>query len=153
MSMDSLFIQKKIWEELILELKKRGRGRRESGAFLIGNNMNVETFICYDDLDPKALRKGMIIFHSEGFIPLFSFCQKNKMKVLADVHTHPGVWTLQSELDRKHPMIAVAGHLSLIVPNYAKGNVASIEGVGIHEYISNYSWKYWSCESEKVKLS
>src|SRR6185369_7768267 len=107
----NLFIPKKIWKELILELRKRGKGKRESGAFLIGTNNNITSFICYDDLDPYALNKGMITFHSEGFIPLFTYCEKNKTKVLADVHTHPGTWTNQSELDRTHPMFAVTGHL------------------------------------------
>jgi proteasome lid subunit RPN8/RPN11 len=43
------------------------------------------------------------------------------MEVLADVHTHPGLDSSQSETDRTHPMISESGHVALIVPSYAKG--------------------------------
>jgi len=52
-----------VWWPLIRELKRRGGGRRESGAFLLGSSgtQQVTHFICYDDLDPTTLDTGIIV--------------------------------------------------------------------------------------------
>lgn len=149
-----LNIPKTIWKNLIFELRKRGNGKRESGAFLLGNPQEriITNFCCYDDFDPSALESGMIKFNSNGFIPLLTFCEKNQLVVYADVHTHPYKWTQQSELDRTNPMVAVPGHIALIVPCFAKKNARTLAGVGIHEYIKNYRWNQWAVNSGKIKL-
>ena len=51
----------------------------------------------------------------EGF---FDICKARGLTVVADVHTHPS-GAEQSGSDRAHPIIARAGHLALIVPNFA----------------------------------
>jgi hypothetical protein len=104
-----------VWWSLIRELKHRSGGRRESGAFLLGRSgtRQVTHFICYDDLDPTALDTGIIVFHGEGFVPLWEFCRTRKKRVFADVHTHATEWTGQSNSDRTHPMIAQSGHVAL----------------------------------------
>ena len=126
------------------ELRRRGRGRRESGAFLLGVRMDgvsvVRDFVCYDELDPNALNLGYVTFHGSGFPPLWAICRERCLQVVADVHTHPGSDTRQSEIDRRHPMIPVAGHLALIIPIFAKGNGLSTRGIGVHEYRGS-DWK------------
>ena len=47
-----------LWRRLYSELRRRSKGRRESGAFLLGQSSKVSAFICYDDLDPSALDTG-----------------------------------------------------------------------------------------------
>jgi hypothetical protein len=144
-----------VWCRLIYELKRRGAGRRESGAFLLGNHgtRRATHFICYDDLDPTALDTGIIVFHGQGFVPLWEVCRARKMRVLADVHTHPTEWTGQSESDRTHPMIAQRGHVALIVPHLAQGRFQSLKGVGIHEYCGDHRWNAWGPKTGKVRLS
>ena len=144
-----------VWWRLIRELKRRGRGRRESGAFLLGGNsaQKITHFICYDDLDPTALDTGIIVFHGEGFVPLWEFCRIRKMRVLADVHTHAGEWTGQSDSDRTHPMICQSGHMALIVPHLAQRRFQSLNGVGIHEYCGDHRWNAWTPQSGKVRLT
>ncbi len=144
-----------VWWRLIRELKRRGGGHRESGAFLLGGNgaRKVSHFICYDDLDPTALDTGIIMFHGEGFVPLWEFCRARKMRVLADVHTHPSEWTGQSGSDSTHPMIAQSGHVALIVPQFAQRRFQSLAGVGIHEYCGDHRWNSWGPKSGKVRLT
>jgi hypothetical protein len=144
-----------VWKQLMQELKKRGGGERESGAFLLGYKQDklVTSFICYDDLDPHAFDSGIIVFNGDGFIPLWKHCHANNLKVLADVHTHPDEWTGQSSSDRRHPMIAQAGHIALIIPNLALNSEESLCGVGIHEFLGDRHWKSWKEEDGIVTLN
>ena len=135
------------WRKLILELRRRGRGRRESGAFLLGDRdgdlARVREFVCYDDLDPSSLDTGAVTFHGEGLKALWALCRQRQLEVVADVHTHPWSDTRQSRIDSRHPMIPVSGHLALIVPNFAYTSPHSLAGVGIHEY-GDSGWKSFS---------
>jgi proteasome lid subunit RPN8/RPN11 len=131
-----------LWMRLIRQLRKRGYGRRESGAFLLckQGSRRITKFICYDDLDPTAMDTGIIVFHGAGFVPLWEYCRHAQMVVVADVHTHGDEWTGQSDADRTHPMIGKMGHVGLIVPHYAQRNLLSLAGVGIYEYAGNHQW-------------
>lgn len=131
-----------LWIRLVRELRRRGRGERESGAFLLSKqgSRRITKFICYDDLDPTVLDTGIIVFHGAGFVPLWDYCRSEEMMVVADVHTHGDEWTGQSDADRTHPMIGQKGHVSLIAPHFARRNRLSLRGVGIYEYAGNHSW-------------
>jgi hypothetical protein len=144
-----------LWRRLMAQLKRRGDGVRESGAFLLGHvgGCKIKHFIPYDDLDPAALDTGIISFQGAGFVPLWNFCREKKMQVLADVHTHGGKWTGQSGTDQTNPMIETPGHIALIVPNFARGNKATLKGVGIYEYLGGHEWRTWNAKSGKFKIS
>lgn len=131
-----------LWMRLIRQLRRRGHGQRESGAFLLGRigQGRITRFVCYDDLDPQALDTGIIMFHGHGFVPLWEICRRENMRVFADVHTHGDEWTGQSKADRTHPMVGQKGHVSLIVPHYATRNLVGFDGVGIYEYAGNHRW-------------
>jgi proteasome lid subunit RPN8/RPN11 len=134
------------WRQMFFELRKRGMGLRESGAFLLSrpNSKRVERFICFDDLDDSALDSGIIMFHANGFVRLWNICMDEGIRVVADVHTHPDDWTGQSWADKSHPMVAQAGHISLIIPDFAQGHGNSLKGVGVHEYLGSHKWKTYS---------
>ena len=142
MSNEPLRISRWLWMRLFRQLRRRGRGERESGAFLLSHHgsRKITKFICYDDLDPTALDSGIIVFHGVGFVPLWEFCRREQMSVVADIHTHGNGWTGQSNADRTHPMIGQKGHVSLIAPHFAQRNQFSSKGVGVYEYAGNHRW-------------
>lgn len=123
------------------ELRIRGKGTRESGAFLLSKpeSVVVSEFVCFDDLDPNSLR-GNIQFGHNGFAKLWNYLEINGLRVVADVHTHPGNWTGQSITDVNNPMISMSGHLALIVPKFAQRRFQLLKGVGIYEYLGAYNW-------------
>lgn len=132
-----------LWEEIIRELRRRGLdGRRESGAFLLASpeedRHRVVRPAYFDDLDPHCL-VGNIHIRSVGFTKLWQLCEEAGLRVLADVHTHPGASVAQSGTDLTNPMIAREGHLALIVPHYATRPVTA-RVVGVHEYRGDL-WK------------
>jgi len=132
-----------VWRGLLRGLRSRGQGVRESGAFLLGTRtgeiVEIVDFILYDDLDPHALDTGIIRFDGRYFGALWERCRSVALEVVADVHTHPGA-AYQSPSDQAHPMIACAGHIALILPNFAMPPVRVAE-VGIYRYLGNKQWE------------
>ena len=155
MASQTLTIPILLWWHLLRELRRRGRGNRESGAFLLGlaSETKVLRIVFYDDLDPHALDTGIIEFDGSGYVPLWKLCREKKLRVLADVHTHPTDWTEQSGSDRTHPMISQRGHVALIVPNFARRTLQKLRGVGIHEYLGNHQWKSWEPKSGRIRIT
>jgi proteasome lid subunit RPN8/RPN11 len=95
--------------------------------------------VYYDDLDPRAIDRGIVIFDGNGFGPLWQICRESDLSVVADVHTHPQQ-SRQSDADRRHPMIAMPGHIALIVPNFAQ-RVPPVDELGIYEYTGAHQWR------------
>ncbi|MDE0198411.1 MAG: hypothetical protein OXK78_09465 [Caldilineaceae bacterium] len=133
----------KLWRQGLAEVARRGKGRHESGAFLLGRRHGsrgrVEQFAYYDDFDPSCLDSGIVIFDGAGFGPLWELCRQTGLTVLADLHTHPSPGpTRQSTLDKDNPMIAQPGHVALIVPNFAHN--FKMEDIGVYEYLGSHNW-------------
>lgn len=132
-----------LWRRLLAGLRERGQhGRRESGAFLLGRRRHgrarVLAFVLYDDLDPGCLDTGIVRFDGRYFGALWGLCEARGLTVVADVHTHPA-GSQQSDSDRAHPMVALAGHLALIVPRFAAPPVRR-DGLGIYRYEGSKRW-------------
>lgn len=131
------------WDELIDELGRRGRGERESGAFLLASRhgrrrATVQRVTYFDDVDPTCLTGG-ITLQSSGFTALWRICAAHGLRVIADVHTHPGGWVEQSEVDQANPMIATLGHVAIIVPSFAAERTRAGD-CGVHVYLGSHRW-------------
>jgi hypothetical protein len=128
------------WRTLMTELRLRGHGRRESGAFLLAErgSRRVERAVYLDDLDPNCLN-GAIAFDGMYYDLLWQVCDETGLVVVADAHTHPRKWVGQSSVDRDNPMIAKRGHLALIVPNFAEGRPTPA-AIGVHRYGGDAGW-------------
>lgn len=138
-----LRFERDLWVELIAELARRGEGRRESGAFLLarqdGDQRVVSEVVYFDDLDPECLVGG-IHLHRDAYPRLWDRCAREGLLVVADVHTHPGAWVGQSGTDRENPMVAIPGHIGVIVPNYALGDPSPAQ-LGFHTYAGDEGWR------------
>lgn len=134
-----------LWTHSIEELRRRGDGRRESGAFLLsplgGDGRCVTSVSYYDDLDATALRGGLRL-GSDAFTLLWNRCERERLRVIGDIHTHPWSIVRQSGIDQANPMIARVGHVALIAPNFAQGLVSAWD-VGLHHYLGNKTWRSW----------
>jgi len=120
-------------------LAAQSNGRREAGAFLLGVRDGRSTTLAgasvvaveyYVNLDPTSLTGG-ITFHASGYTLLNRICRDRGLRVIGDIHLHPGPWTGQSQTDADHPMAARAGHLALIAPNFG-ASVRSSRRLGAH---------------------
>lgn len=136
-----LAIPAPLWTALLDGLRARGRYERESGAFLLGPPgmpRRVSAIVFYDEIDPHAFDSGIIVIDGACMADLWAICRREQLAVVADVHTHPGgAW--QSESDRHHPMIAEAGHIALIIPDFAQAPVWQSK-IGVYRYRGNFDW-------------
>jgi hypothetical protein len=133
-----------LWRRLCTRLRERGRNAgRESGAFLLGRRKDgrarIVDFILYDDLDRHALDTGIVHFDGRYFGALWHICKRRGLSVVADVHVHPG-GAGQSTSDRDHPMISRAGHIALILPDFARPPVRT-ETIGVYRYLGDKRWQ------------
>lgn len=138
---DRLSFDERTWRLLIEALEERGEGRRESGAFLLAEpgSRRIEEFALFDDLDPNCLTGG-IAMKSVAFSNLWDICDETGLRVIADVHTHPGRRVAQSAIDQDNPTIGHAGHIALIVPSYASGHPETRD-VGLHVLKRDGTWR------------
>lgn len=130
------------WSELIAELGRRAGGVRESGAFLLakreGPSTTVRRIVYFDDVDPGSLTGG-ITLGASAFAALWEVCAAARMRVIADVHTHPRQMVEQSGIDAANPLVAMVGHIAIIVPDLAAHAVRPDE-CGVHLYRGSHRW-------------
>ena len=137
----------RVWRAGVAELRRRAGGRRESGAFLLGSNgktRRIEEFVFYDDIDPNALRTGIVIIDGRWLGDLWRHCRKTGRVVVADVHVHPGGFG-QSASDRANPVIAEVGHVAMILPHFAARETRPGR-IGVYEHLGSRRWRDRSFE-------
>ena len=144
-----------VWCSLMSDLKKRGDGVRESGAFLLANRSRadrvVRCWLPYDELLPGALASNYVRLEPDAFTRLWAWCELEKVEVVADVHTHMR-YPMQSISDRTYPMIAIPGHIALIVPFYAQHNPQPID-VSFNIYFGEQRWiSYFHKQAERLLI-
>lgn len=155
MADNKLSVARRVWLDGLAELCRRGGMKHEAGAFLLGTQDGgrcVGTkWVFYDDLDPHAYATGICILHADAFDRLWRLCREAGLTVVADIHTHPGS-PQQSSSDRANPMVALTGHLALIVPNYAKGPHWR-HRLGVYCYEGAHKWTNLSGWRARATLS
>jgi proteasome lid subunit RPN8/RPN11 len=131
-----------LWGALMMDLKERGGGHRESGAFLVSARNEIDLvsrWIPYDELDSGSLNYDYVRLEPRAFTRLWKICSENELRVIADIHTHPFA-PVQSQSDREHPMVSFPGHIALIVPRFALGKVTPFD-VSFNVYLGDGIWE------------
>jgi proteasome lid subunit RPN8/RPN11 len=144
MSLPLLEIPRGLYESLISDLAASGRGEKESGAFLLGTldgpRRCVSSYLMYDKVAPlSSSQHAYVAFTAEEMACAWEHCYAVGLQVVADVHTHP-LGPSQSISDRAHPIVSVAGHVALIVPNFAQG-APQPRDLGVHVFGGCGSWQ------------
>lgn len=142
MAKTRLYFNRSLWLRSMAQLNSKGEGHHESGCFVLGtadgDKRRATRCVFYDELDPKAYSSGVCILHGNAFTRLWEICRAEKLMVVADIHTHPGA-AYQSESDRTNPMIARAGHLAIIIPQFADGWIWR-HRLGLYQYEGDHRW-------------
>lgn len=136
------------------DLCVRGRGRRESGAFLLAAasaaDRVVSSWLPYDVLAPESLTYAYVRLEPDAFTRLWTFCAEKQVKVVADIHTHPK-GPGQSWSDKEHPMVALAGHVALIVPWFARRSPTARD-VSLNVYQGGGKWLNYYGEDAAARI-
>ena len=145
--------RRRIWDAGVEELARRTLGeRRESGAYLLGRprpdgSKEILEFVFYDDIDPNALATGIVTIRQTALPRLWELCRSRGYGVVADVHVHPFGYG-QSESDQANPVMPRAGHIALILPEFAR-NHPRPGSIGMYEFLGNGMWATHSAESNR----
>lgn len=135
-----------LWTELLSHLRLQGAGIRESGAFLLGQKAEAHRvmmcFLPYEHLQADALHDDYVSLSAASFAKLWDLCRTEGLGVVADVHTHR-LEAGQSHSDRANPIVALKGHIAIIVPRFAQGNVR-LQDLGMYVYEGNHTWAAYS---------
>ena len=139
------------WREIVGELYRRGENRHEAGVFLLGTvqdrRREVTAAVYYDELDPDAYATGVCVLHGDAFAKLWALCRERKLTIVADAHTHGGPGN-QSDSDRTNPMVARAGHIAIILPDFARWPIRR-HRMGVYEYRGQHEWTDRSSRSRR----
>lgn len=138
-----------MFDALVADLAAAGQGRRESGAFLFGHlepRRRVVEYRMYCEIAPEsARRESYVTLTGAELARAWDHARSTRLHVIADVHTHPE-GPAQSRSDRAHPIVAVPGHVALIVPWFALKRPQPVD-LGVHVFLGGGRWE--SCfESE-----
>lgn len=146
-----------VWADGVQQLERRTRGgRQESGAYLLGTELpdggrRILEFVYYDDIDPRALETGEVTIRQTALPRLWEHCRMRGYGVVADVHVHPGSCR-QSPSDMASPVMPRAGHIAMILPDFAKG-APEPGAIGIYEFLGAGRWADHSSAGRRfVKL-
>lgn len=131
-----------LWRQIVSELHRRGERWHEAGAFLLGVEKNgrreVRSAVYYDDLDSNAYSTGVCVLYGDAFSELWGRCRAERLTIVADVHTHPDTG-FQSHADKTNPMVARAGHVAIILPDFARWPIRESR-MGVYEYQGQHEW-------------
>lgn len=135
-----------LWSELVAHLRRQSGGVRESGAFLLGSKEAptrvITRYLPYEQLQADALHDDYVSLSAASFSKLWDLCRAERLSVVADIHTHR-FGAGQSRSDRTNPMVALAGHIALIVPRFAQGEVC-VSNVNMYVYQGSHRWASYS---------
>ena len=85
-----------LWARVVRDLRQRGAGVRETGAFLLGRldteNPRVTSpiFVMMMSI-PTPISSVPSLSMPPGCAALWQHCREQKVQLLIDVHTHPGM--------------------------------------------------------------
>lgn len=145
--------RKHIWDAGVAELARRTLNEsRESGAYLLGRmrrdrSKDILEFVFYDDIDPTALATGIVTIRQTALPRLWELCRARGFGVVADVHVHPFGYG-QSQSDMSNPVMPRAGHIALILPDFAREQPQP-GFIGMYEFLGNGIWADHSAKGER----
>ena len=133
-----------LYNSLMGDLAKSGKGVKEAGAFLLGElddtGRRVTSYLMYDVVAPQSgLAHDYVAFTAEEMARAWDHCYRRGLQVVADVHTHP-LGPGQSITDRAHPIVSVTGHVALIVPFFALRDPRPVD-LGVHVFLGAGQWR------------
>ena len=136
-----IHFQRGLWARCLDGLRQRS-GEHEAGAFLLGTTdprqCTVTRVVYYDELDANAYSTGVCVLYADSFERLWRMCRERGLSGACGRRQSP-TGAGQSPSDRNNPMVAQAGHVAIIVPNYARVRVWR-HRLGLYRYRGAHQW-------------
>lgn len=136
MEISHLHIPLNLWEQVHLLLRDRSAGQRESGAVILGTGNSTKARIAskvlgYHELCDDRATDVFVELSEAGKLKLYSQLEREKLQLVAMVHTHPGGWVGLSPIDQANQLSSRVGFWSIVLPHFGK-QPWDLDLVGFH---------------------
>lgn len=152
-----LVVPQKLFYETLAELKERSAAWRESAAIFCGrvaerqwiaDRVYFHHRLCDDRGRPRSMH-----LTEEAKFRLYEELNRDQLRLIAAIHTHPEGWVDLSWIDEKNQLCSKLGFWSIVVPWYGR-EPWLLDTMGVHVRIAE-GWARLSTEQVRthVKLT
>jgi proteasome lid subunit RPN8/RPN11 len=125
MEMSHLHIPRILWDQTLSLLRDRSNGRRESGAVVLGNRTSTTQrfatkVVGYHELCDDRATEVFVELSEDGKLRLYSQLEREKLQMVAMVHTHPEGWVGLSPIDQANQLSSRVGFWSIVLPHFGR---------------------------------
>lgn len=129
-------------EKVYEHLRKVGN-RGVEGVALFAGEFKESTFYVKTEIIPKQEafnHHGGLLYTVDGeeLHKINVWLYKNKMTLIAQIHSHPGL-AYHSDTDDKYPIITTIGGVSIVIPDFGF-NPISISDWAVYRLNSSSGW-------------
>jgi hypothetical protein len=123
--------------ERVLPTYRGPDGNHEGIAFLFGRALSADATIFLTAIAPNADHRRGYVRCSEQQVAEATAAMRQLgigLGLLAQVHTHPGEYTMHSPGDDTMVFMPFEGMLSIVAPYYAHFGLRPIDSLGVHQF-------------------
>jgi hypothetical protein len=125
----------------------------EDMAVLLGHVSSTGDFVVTSALRPDLERHAGFYEQrpGDGWDALYARAEHLGLRLLAQVHIHPGAWTGHSPRDDLGAVSDKVGFLSLVLPHFGRAGFTLTGSFSVHER-TRQGWRPWSDEERRTRL-
>lgn len=109
-------------------------GRHEGIVFWAGRRESPDQLIAAAVVPAAVHGVGFVHVPAGAVGAAAAKARSARLAVLAQVHSHPGLFTDHSDGDDRMVLLPYEGMFSIVVARYGDGGVTHREGAGLHQY-------------------
>jgi proteasome lid subunit RPN8/RPN11 len=120
-------------------LRRRGPDLREHEgvAYWAGKRIGPDSIVTTCVAPATATTHGSFHTTSEANARVIMYLAKVDLELVAQVHSHPGVFVNHSPGDDERALMPYVGFYSIVVPNYAEQGMCPLARCGVHIFDKN----------------
>lgn len=109
----------------------------EGVVYWAGRRAGKEYFITTCVVPSARTTQGSFVTSSETNAKVITYLASADLELLAQIHSHPGVFVGHSEGDDKRAFMPYEGFFSIVVPHYARCGMRPLTICGVHVFIQS----------------
>lgn len=152
LSFDRLFIPSLVIDQTEVMLRRHGNCGEEGIGLWAGTPAGGDGFVS-TLITPRVSSQGR--FHgelsAETMAAVISCLDELDLVLLAQIHSHPREAYL-SGIDAERPAIAVAGFISIVVPDFGFIDLSDVDTWATYEYLAPKRWEELDSAARRERL-
>lgn len=127
-----LAVPREVLQSTVVGLRERSAGWRESACVWIGTAAGMVQCVAFhhEIADDRATALSLELPEAAKF-RLYQWLAREKLRILALLHTHPDCWVDLSWIDQQNQISSRVGFLSIVLPFYGKHDW-NYDEIGFH---------------------